>query len=698
MAAGAVCLLACAQPATEIPPGDVIVISIDTLRADRLPAYGYSAITTPAIDGLRGDAVLYRRAWTSCPLTLPAHASLLTGLLPPNHGVRDNIGYRFDAERIPSLGTRLQSKGYATGAFVSSFVLRGVTGLEDAFEHYDDRFQAVEQRTIGEIERPGAETVDAALTWMDQQTGPVFGFIHMFEPHAPYAPPADIAAEHGQTYDGEIVAVDRVVSRLIEGLKQRGRYDTATIVLVADHGEGLGEHGEREHGLLLYRTTVQVPLMIKLPGSERAGATVVEPVHIVDIAPTILDLTGDDATGLDGVSLLEPLPDDRFLYSETLYPRLHFGWAELRSMAQGNYRYISEPNPELFDIEADPGETTNRIDLERPTVTALRRALRETSDTARAPQTETDAEAQRKLAALGYLTTTATAVDSTIDPRLHVGALSRLEEGARAAASGDYALAVETLTDLVAEYPKMLDARFQLGMALRAAGRNEEALAQFRQALEGAPVPIPGVLIEIGRIHLDRGDLEEAEAHADLAIESLPVEANDLLARVELSRGRPDPALTRALASVAAEDPPRPEQLLLLARVHSTRGEFDQSLTVLDRLQRRVLERGEESWPWLNYERGEALARSNRNLEARRAFEEEIRFYPANVRAYEKLAYVLAVMERFDEIGPLLQQMAAASPTRAGYLLVAQTAERLGDKSAAAVWRRRAAQLAEDDA
>ena len=646
-AVSVVCVLSCAQPAAEESPGDVILISIDTLRADRLPAYGYTGVETPAFDELRDDATLYQRAWTSCPLTLPAHASLLTGLLPPNHGVRDNVGYRFDGERVQSLGERLASRGFVTGGFVSSFVLRGATGLEDVFDHYDDRFQAVEQRTIGEIERPGAETVDAALTWMDQQTGPVFGFIHMFEPHAPYAPPADIAAEHGQTYDGEIVAVDRVVGRLIEGLKERGRYDGATIVLVADHGEGLGEHGEREHGLLLYRTTLEIPLMIKLPANVRAGETVLEPVHIVDVAPTILDLAGDDATGLDGVSLLQPVSDDRFLYSETLYPRLHFGWAELRAMAQGSYRYISEPNPELFDLESDPDETINRIDLERPKATALSRALREITDKAAAPSTETDADAQRKLAALGYLTTTTTAVDSTIDPRLHVGALGRLESAARAAAGGDYEQAVRELTELVGEYPQMLDARFQLGTALRAVGRNDEALEQFRAALEGAPVPIPGVLIEIGRIHLDQNQLDEAEAHADLAIDALPVEANDLLTRVALSRSQPDLALSRALASVDAEDPPRPEQLLLLARVHSTRGEFAQSLRVLDHLQHRVSERGEESWPWLNYERGEALARMNRNLEAKQAFEEEIRLYPANVHAYEKLAYVLAVMENF---------------------------------------------------
>ncbi len=364
-------------------------------------------------------------------------------------------------------------------------------------------------------------------------------------------------------------------------------------------------------------------------------------------------------------------------------------------MAQGNYRYVSEPNPELFDVEADPDETVNRIDLDRPTATALRRALRQITDAAPAAQTETDADAQRKLAALGYLTTTTTTADSTIDPRLHVGALSRLESGARAAAGGDYEQAVTELTELVAEYPQMLDARFQLGTALRAVGRNDEALEQFRAALESAPVPIPGVLIEIGRVHLEQGQFDEAEAHAELAMESLPVEGNDLLTRIALSRGQPDLALTRALASVDAEDPPRPEQLLLLARVHSTRGEFAQSMTVLDRLQLRVAERGEESWPWLNYERGEALARLNRNLEAKQAFEEEIRLYPANVRAYEKLAYVLAVMGRFEEIGSLLERMAAASPTREGYLLVAQTAERLGDQEAAAAWRQRATQLPE---
>lgn len=682
-------------PQQSTPAGDVILISIDTLRSDRLPAYGYQQIETPAIDRLRSDAMLFSRAYTSCPLTLPAHVSLLTGMQPPRHGVRDNVGYRFDSQRVSSLGSRLADRGYVTGAFVSSFVLRGATGLEDIFDHYDDRFQAVERRTIGEIERAGVETVDAALAWLDQQTQPVFGFVHLFEPHAPYAPPPEIAAEYGESYDGEVVAADRVVGRLLESLRQRERYDSSLIVLVSDHGEGLNEHGEREHGLLLYRTTVQIPLLLKLPGSRRAGETVTEPVHIVDVAPTILEVAGAEPDGLDGFSLLDPPDPDRLLYSETLYPRLHFGWAELRAVMQGRHRYVSEPNPELFDVVADPAEMDNRIARERPLSTRLRLALDRLTDEAAAPQQSEDTETRRKLQALGYLTTTGATADSTVDPRLHVAALTRLEQAVQAGGRGEHEQAVATLSELVTEYPGMLDARFQLGTALRALGRDDEALTQFQAALENAPVPIPGVLIEIGRIHLDHNQLDQAEAHAELAVEALPVEASDLLTRVALSRGQPDAALARARQSVEAEDPPRPEQLLLLARVHSTRSEFQQALTVLDRLERRMAERGDESWPWLSYERGEALARLGRNQEARAAFEEEIRLYPANVRAYEKLAYVLAVMREFDAIEPLLERMAEASPTRAGYLFVAQTAERLGDTDAAAEWRRRAAELPE---
>ncbi len=693
---GATLLLACSSDLPSESPS-IILISVDTLRSDHLPVYGYHQIETPAIDRFRKDGVLFHRAFTVSPLTLPAHSSLLTGLLPTRHRVRDNVGYRFEATSVASLGGVLGAVGYATGGFVSSFVLRTAAGLGATFDHYDDRFEAVENRTMAEIQRPGSETTNAALTWIDQQNGPFFAFIHLFEPHAPYAPSAEIAARWGDTYDGEIVETDGILGEFLDGLRDRSLYDPSLVILVADHGEGLGEHGEREHGILLYRQTVQIPLVIKFPDNRDRGGSVDTPVQIVDVAPTILSIAGvRSEEPMDGISLSDLEPAGRPLYIETLYPRLHFGWAELRGLVDGQYHYVSEPNPELFDYVGDPAEEHNLLLANRPVATHLRTTLDSFSTVDNGPKVAVSEEAQAKLAALGYLTGFATTENLTQDPREHVGSIKAIDDALKLGRAGDHEGAVAILSQLVDRYPSMLDARYQLASALRTLGRADEALEQHRLALEQAPVPIPGVIIEIARILLDQGETDEARAHAELSSEVLPVESAHVLARIALVIGDLDEALRQGRRAVEAESVPRPDQLLFLAQIHNTRQEYQQALNTLASLRSRLQGRGEGTIPWLSYERGEALARLGTNSEAVVAFEQEISDYPANVRAYEKLAFVLAAERRFDEIDPLLDRMAMASKTPAGYSFVAQTADRLGDTQGAQEWRRRAERLPEE--
>jgi arylsulfatase A-like enzyme len=236
------------------PP--VILISIDTLRADHLPAYGYTAVRTPAIDTLARDGILFRNAWSHCPLTLPSHLSLFTGLLPPDHGVRDNAGYRFDPAAHTTLAALLRERGYRTGGAVSAYVLRGATGAGNGFEDYDDVIGVIDGAPLGALQRPGAMTEKIAERWIDAHASqPFFYFLHIYEPHAPYAP----------TYDADVAAADGVVGTLLAHLEKTGLYDRALIVLVSDHGEGLMEHGEQEHGVFLYREDLHVPLLLKLP-------------------------------------------------------------------------------------------------------------------------------------------------------------------------------------------------------------------------------------------------------------------------------------------------------------------------------------------------------------------------------------------------------------------------------------------------
>ncbi|MEM8931412.1 MAG: sulfatase, partial [Acidobacteriota bacterium] len=278
--ATAALLTACSEPPpsspstgsvpTAVSAGDgtpVILISVDTLRSDRLPAYGYSAGSTPAIDALRADGVLFERAWSPVPLTLPAHVTMLTGLLPNAHGVRDNVGYTVQLDLGADLVGRLNRLGYRTGAGISAYPLSRQVGFGDGFEHFDDTTFRPELGPEG-LERAGDQTLAWSQPWLSEVSAagaPFFFFFHLYEPHAPYEPPPPFAERFDDPYDGEIAAADAIVGQLLETLRDTGVYDRALVILVSDHGEGLGAHGEEEHGLLLYREALQIPLIVKFP-------------------------------------------------------------------------------------------------------------------------------------------------------------------------------------------------------------------------------------------------------------------------------------------------------------------------------------------------------------------------------------------------------------------------------------------------
>ena len=312
----------------------IILISVDTLRSDRLPAYGYTGIETPAIDALRRDSMLFTRAYSPVPLTLPAHASIFSGLLPFHHAVRDNAGYPFEHDRYGWLPEILREKGYVTGGAVSSLVLGARSGFDRGFEFFDDRIETRGEVGTGGHQRDGQETLSACREWLRASTGrPFFLFFHIYEPHSPWTPPEPFASRYADPYDGEVAASDRVVGELLEELEDLGVYDDSVIVFLSDHGEGLSDHGEQEHGVLLYRESLQVPLMIKLPGGMRAGETLDGPVQLVDVLPTVLSVVGAPVpVGLPGSDLLgsgSGQEEGRVFLAETVYPRLHMGWSEL---------------------------------------------------------------------------------------------------------------------------------------------------------------------------------------------------------------------------------------------------------------------------------------------------------------------------------------------------------------------------------
>lgn len=367
----------------EFPGAPVILVSIDTLRADHLPAYGYSRVETPNIDALQRDSILFENAYSQCPLTLPSHLSMLTGLLPAEHGVRTNLGYHFDGNAHPTLARILRTHGYATGAAVSSYVLRGATGINDSWDFFDDSVGGDVEWTqdVSLLQRPGGETARRALAWVASvKSRPFFLFLHIYEPHLPYEPPEPYRSRYGATYDGEVAASDGVVGEFLGQLERDGLYDRAIVLLVSDHGEGLGDHGEQEHGILLYREVLHVPLLLKLPASRDAGTRLREPVGLTDIVPTItslLKLGGEPGRGanlLDRGRRGKALP--REIYSETYYPRIHFGWSHLRSLVNDRHHYIDGPKPELYAIVRDPQEATDTALADAGVARSMKKELR----------------------------------------------------------------------------------------------------------------------------------------------------------------------------------------------------------------------------------------------------------------------------------------------------------------------------------
>jgi choline-sulfatase len=682
--------------AAAAPPGTpVVLISIDTLRADHLPAYGYSGVATPAIDALRKDAVLFTDASSPCPLTLPAHTSILTGLLPPDHQVRNNLGYRLDAAAHPTIARWLKARGYATGAAVSAFVLAGKTGLADSFDFYDDEIaQPPTAEAVSQYQRPGGETERRALAWLDGvQKRPFFLFLHLYEPHSPYEPPEPFRTRYASApYDGEIAAADAIVGDFLEQLRRRGLYDRAIVILLSDHGEGLGQHGEKEHGIFLYREALHVPLILKLPGSARAGEAVREPVSLVDLFPTIGTLLGfPPPPGADGPNMLAKTRDaNRRLYAETYYTRIHLGWSPLRSIWDGRYDFIDSPRPELYDVANDPEETRDRFSPEEPAARDAKRFL-DTIGPRFASPAPASPEDVKKLAALGYLTGAAPEPSGPLPvPREEIGTIAELESAYRLAAEGRADEAATALQRILAHNPQLFDAQHKLADTLAKAGRLEEAAAAYRRAIELAPSIAGALTVGLGRVCLRLQRWDEATANGTLSLRDHPGPAHAILARAALGRGDLDAAEKEAAAArqVAGSEI---DADLVMTEVQLRHGRLQDALAAAEDARRRRDAAGGPPVEGLEFAYGDALARLDRRSEAEAAFREEIRLFPRNTEAYARLAIVLALEHRtLGEVRQLFETMAAANPGPESARLAAKTLDSLGDHEAAAVWRRRA--------
>lgn len=622
---GAAALLgsfACARGTQEPRARDspLVLISVDTLRSDHLPAYGYREVATPAVDALAADSVLFERVYSSYPMTLPSHCSILTGLTPPEHGVRNNRGYVLTPERL-TLTERLKFAGYRTAAVVSTMVLRRRTGIDQGFDTFIDPGEKPRSRTFAQTR--GEASVRRAHEWLGGLAPGerFFLLLHLFDPHTPYEAPEPYASRYAP-YDAEIAYTDHLVGTFLDALKARGLYDRTLIVFLSDHGEGLGDHVEKEHGLLLYREALQVPLLVKLPGRQRAGQRVARSAALVDLAPTLLELLGLDRGGLAGRSLFSSRSEDVPIYSETLFTREQYGWSELRSVIQGDAHYIEAPRPELYDLRHDPEERQNLIPSRGVPADLLRSAAAYGSGAQSTHVLSRDEE--EKLAALGYVG----APEPLGPPRrdlpdpkdriqvamdlwdaiASIGKTDSLEPELRAVRLLEVlGLHREPLSRTIASnmvragrprpawavlaaFADSPDAQTQLvlGEVLTALGRTGEAQARFMKALAIEPAGAEAYK-NLGILALGAGRLEEARGWLErgLAIDSSLAEAWNGLGVVRIRMGDSSGAIA-AWEQAVTNDPAITDAWYNLALAFQKTGDRGGALRAIGEYARRV--------------------------------------------------------------------------------------------------------------
>lgn len=627
---------------------NVVVVTLDTTRADRLGCYGFGGVETPHIDALARRGVLFEQATAAVPLTFPSHASIFTGLLPPHHGVRDNGGFFLDASKT-TLAERFKAQGYATGAFVGAWVLEAKWGLAQGFDTYSDKFELSKYKvlSLGTVQKKGDEVMDDALAWLETvKSRRFFAWVHLYDPHTPYDPPEPFASRYpGQPYLGEIAYTDQVVGRLTGWLDAQELTGRTLVVLTADHGEGLGEHGETTHAYFVYDSTVHVPLIVATPwgdvGRSRAQVT------SVDILPTVLDLAGlAPEPGIDGRSLvrtvLDPAADPgQVAYSETYFPRYHFGWQQLRALRNGRYKFVEAPEPELYDLAADPGELTNVYKANSKTAEEMRGALaalaRDSPKTA--PQRETlDPDTLQRLAALGYVGNVADVDPEAVlpDPKTKVHIFEMMGRAKEAAQSDRLDEAIAEMRKVLAEDPGIVDAHTTLGNWLAKARRPEEAAQAFRDALALRPED-EIALVNLANLYRGQGKTEAALEGYRSALKLDPKSPQTWfqLATLYLDLGRVDDA-GATFRQAVEQNPKMGAGYNSLGVIAFSRGELDEA----ERLVRKALEL-EPRVRTGRYNLGRILEARGDAAGAQALYEAELQTYPDHGRARFNLAQLL---------------------------------------------------------
>lgn len=561
---------------------NLVLITLDTTRADRIGAYGSKDVETPILDGIAREGVLFEQAVSVAPLTLPAHSSIMTGKFPPEHGVRDNGGFFLDASQV-TLAEVLKARGYRTGGFIAAYVLDSKWGINKGFDTYFDDFDLSQTKglSLGAIQRPADEVIDKALPWIQQsKESPFFVWIHLYDPHTPYrAPEPFLSRYEAHPYNGEIAFMDSQLSRVVAQLTSMGVYDRTVVAVMGDHGESLGDHGEAAHGFFIYNSVTHVPFMIRAPFNPMHGRRVADPVRSVDVMPTVLDLLGvatpKDVTGRSLVPLMTGAAVDLGLdaYSEAMYPLHHYGWSDIRALRAGRYKVIDAPRPELYDVEQDPRERANLYGQRRSVGDGMIAQLRKLEQgfqktEAKLPAGDVDPEARARLAALGYVGSfVASASDprtERADPKDKIGLFNKLGIVMDLSKEGDETFLSEAtfkqvigiLTEVVREDPAVIDAWFMMGTQYLRHHRPKEAIEYFKKTLDLKP-DYDLAVINLAQAYRQLGDDDAALAGFERYLQLDPKNAFVQYQMGEIWLDRGDSARAEQLFRLALQLDPR---------------------------------------------------------------------------------------------------------------------------------------------
>src|SRR6267378_3547441 len=552
-------LLASAADPPNNPP-NVVLITIDTVRADHVGCYGYKLIETPHLDALAAAGVRFTNAYTPVPITLSAHSVMLTGTYPMRTGMHDFSGNRLNASQ-PTLATLLHGKGYTTGAVLGSAVLDSRFGLNRGFDFYYDHFDfsRLDEKNIDAMMRPGNEVIDRALGWLEgNRRKPFLLWVHLYDAHHPYNSPSPYLQKYrARPYDGGIAFVDAQVGRVVSYLKAKGLYDRTLIVVAADHGEGLGEHGEKTHGFFIYDTTLHVPLIFKLPsGTGSQKSVVADAANLADILPTVLEIIGASSLKeVQGRSLVssiagKPTTTEAENYAETYLPRIHFNWSELRGVRFRQYHFIDAPRPELYDLTADPHELKNLYSTKRAVASVMRMRLGQlvtqftpAAGEKTAEKTEKDSLPVHYLLALNYYRQSdfsAAIKEFQIALRLSPDySLANYYLGLSYAQTGDWDQAIASFRRTLELDATNFSAAYNLGAAYLKQGKVEDAEGTFRRSVNINPGYAQGHEA-LGELLLYKGKLDEAIATLRTALEVAPgyAKAREVLVKALQANGQ----------------------------------------------------------------------------------------------------------------------------------------------------------------